>query len=180
MGLHRDGQRRLFQQGGVPAPPGSLPAPLGEAGSSVIMLGWLLRSAWYYNSMAEGAPSFEAHGGAVPAVREPLRATGPRPVELPHRAAFPQRSASPPAALPSPPSPSPTPQHTAQQRSAGWTAALPSCPAGWLPPVCPPAAGPQVHPQLLLRLRDAQGGALVQHGDGRGGHPHRREHHQGV
>ena len=42
-----------------------------------------------------------------------------------------------------------------------------------------PAAGPQVHPQLLLRLCDAQGGPLVQHGDGGGGDPHRRKHHQG-
>ncbi len=43
----------------------------------------------------------------------------------------------------------------------------------------PRAAGAQVHPQLVLRLRDAQGGALVQHGDGGGGHPHRCQHHQG-
>lgn len=42
------------------------------------------------------------------------------------------------------------------------------------------AAGPQVHSQLLLRLRDAQGRALVQHGDGGGGDPHRRQHHQGT
>mmetsp|Transcript_29423 Transcript_29423/g.89313 ORF Transcript_29423/g.89313 Transcript_29423/m.89313 type:complete len:758 (-) Transcript_29423:1533-3806(-) len=41
------------------------------------------------------------------------------------------------------------------------------------------AARPQVHPQLVLRLRDAARRAVVLDGDGGGGDVHGRRHHQG-
>jgi hypothetical protein len=125
---------------------------------------WCCTTVCRWGAGAGGGRGGRALWGRRPrlrAVHEP-----PRPAADPsiHHTAL-----RPTPSSPTPPPPTPNP-------NLSWSPP-PPIPSPLPPPDPSPPARPQVHPQLLLRLRHAQGRALVLNGDGRRGDLHRRADH---